>query len=144
MQIVRFNPNKRSRTNITHQCNLPLYNKAKDTLKHNTNMLLEKLKTYLFINFGCNRNHGMQIYIIYWAAGSNLFRKNAPQQQSTAAMYECMLMTHRHACPHHTTGYIILTNNKTRKTGKGPVINDWRPTSCLSPTATSSSGSKQF
>jgi hypothetical protein len=31
----------------------------------------------------------MQIYIIYCTAGSNLFRNNVPQQQSTAAMYEC-------------------------------------------------------
>ncbi len=41
------------------------------------------------------RNHGVKIYYILQTlgqgqpAGSNLFRKNVPHQQSTAAMYEC-------------------------------------------------------
>jgi len=43
MQIMRFNTNRRSRTCITCQCNLPLYGKGLSTLKNNTNMNLEKL-----------------------------------------------------------------------------------------------------
>jgi hypothetical protein len=43
MQIMTSNSNRKSRTNIFYQCNLPLHNKGKNMLKSNTNTLLEKL-----------------------------------------------------------------------------------------------------
>jgi hypothetical protein len=43
IQVMRSNNNKRSRTSIFHQQNLPLYSRSQSTLKSNINMLPEKL-----------------------------------------------------------------------------------------------------
>jgi hypothetical protein len=43
MQIVKSNSNRRSRTSISRQLNIYLYNKCQSTMKSNINMLLEKL-----------------------------------------------------------------------------------------------------
>jgi hypothetical protein len=43
MQIVKSSNNREFKTSISHQCNLPFYNKGQSMLKSNIKMLLKKL-----------------------------------------------------------------------------------------------------
>jgi hypothetical protein len=43
MQIMKSDSNRRSSTNISHQCNLPIYIRDSSTLNISINMILEKL-----------------------------------------------------------------------------------------------------